>query len=709
MKISTILDKIDEHQLFVPAFQREYVWKREDAKELIDSLIKEYPFGTMLTWETANPPELKGKHKYNESQGSVRLLLDGQQRITTLYMLIRGVVPPYYTEGEILTDTRNLYVNLETLDLSYFVRSRMENNPLWQKVTDVFQRKIRAKDIVRELEDRGEVVSRERDDLIDDNARRIENILGREFPEQIIPTKATVREAINIFYKVNASGVALTDAELALAQISGYWPEARDRIKAKLSKLADQGFVLKLDFIVYVLLGCLYHQGSEMKKLHPEENRDRIKEVWARLEDQVLDYVVNLMRTHAYVDHTKEINSIYALIPIIVHCHDKGRHLNELEIRKVVKWFYYSQIRSRYVNQLQQKLDQDLRVFIETDNPFDELLRIIEEENRLEIQPQEFEGRAVQHPLFSMVRWYLKSRKAICFTTGMGLRQNMGTKYQLEYDHIFPFSKLKAAGYGRENRIKYSLAQELTNRALITQTANRSKGATAAADYLRSVKAEFPNALELQVIPEDESLWEIENYEAFLAERRKMLAQHLNRFLSSLTETAEAQLPVSIEDLIAESESDELEFKSTLRWDMRQGRTNKALEDVIIKSVAAFANWQGGTLLIGVSDEGEILGLEADYASLNGDHDRFELHLRNLLNQNFGTAFVANRVKIRFHTINEQDICQIDVQPAINPVIVTLTDKNGQKNERFYVRSGNSSQELPPSEMHRYIQERFAR
>ena len=53
MKISTILEKIDERQLFVPAFQREYVWKRDDAKLLIDSLIKEYPTGTMLTWETA--------------------------------------------------------------------------------------------------------------------------------------------------------------------------------------------------------------------------------------------------------------------------------------------------------------------------------------------------------------------------------------------------------------------------------------------------------------------------------------------------------------------------------------------------------------------------------------------------------------------------------------------------------------------------------
>ncbi|HIP09906.1 MAG TPA: DUF262 domain-containing protein, partial [Rhodospirillales bacterium] len=109
MKISNILDKIDEHQLFVPAFQREYVWKRPDAKQLIDSLIKEYPTGTMLTWETSKPPLLKGGHIYTETQGAVKLLLDGQQRITTLYMLIRGEIPPYYTPPEIIDDTRGLY------------------------------------------------------------------------------------------------------------------------------------------------------------------------------------------------------------------------------------------------------------------------------------------------------------------------------------------------------------------------------------------------------------------------------------------------------------------------------------------------------------------------------------------------------------------------------------------------------------------------
>ena len=114
MKISTILDKIDEKQLFVPAFQREYVWKRDDAKLLIDSLIKEYPTGTMLTWVTSQPPELKGPHKYNSKQGAVRLLLDGQQRVTTLYMLIRGELPPYYTAAEIMADPRGLYVNVDT-------------------------------------------------------------------------------------------------------------------------------------------------------------------------------------------------------------------------------------------------------------------------------------------------------------------------------------------------------------------------------------------------------------------------------------------------------------------------------------------------------------------------------------------------------------------------------------------------------------------
>ena len=715
MKISTALDKIDEKQLFVPAFQREYVWKRDDAKELIDSLIKEYPTGTMLTWETNTPPELKGPHKYDAKQGAVRILLDGQQRLTTLYMLIRGVIPPYYTAPEILNDTRGLYVNVETMELEYFKKQKMENDPRWQNLTDIFQRKVRAKDIVRTLEDRGQTMTREADDRIDDNVRAIERILDREFPEQTIPVKASVRQAIDIFYKVNASGVSLTEAELALAQISGYWPEARDTFKKKLVALEARGFVFKLDFVVYALLACLHQSGSNMKLLHDDTNSATIRAAWALLEGNTLDYVVNIMQSHAFVDHTDEINSVYALIPIIAFCYQKAAsgagHLSELEIRKIVKWFYYSQIRTRYVSQLPQKLDRDLRMVRDSAQPFDELLRVIQDERALEILPDEFEGRTISHPLYPMMRWYFKSREAYCFTTGVKLRQPMGKRYSLESDHIFPFSKLKAAGYGVENRMKYALAQELTNRAILTQIANRTKSATTAKDYLEEVSAKNPDALAKQTIPADPELWEAGNYEAFLKERRAMLAKELNAFLGSITETELPKAPITLAEMIAEGESEELEFKQTLRWDTKEGRVNKGLEDVIIKTVAAFANSrEGGTLLIGVTDAGEAVGLDQDFSALgDADRDRFELHLRNLFGEAFGQAFTSSKLRIVFPQVGEVEICQIVVRPADQAVIVKAKDKNGVISQKLYVRSGNSSPEMPLSEVQAFLAQRFGK
>ncbi len=187
-----------------------------------------------------------------------------------------------------------------------------------------------------------------------------------------------------------------------------------------------------------------------------------VREAWKRLNEQVLDYAVSIMRSNAFIDHTDEINSVYALVPIVVYCFDKkGAHLTDLEIRKMVKWFYYSQIRTRYISQLPQKLDRDLRVVQESNSPFDELLGVISEERILEITPDEFAGRAISHPLFGLMRWYFKKRGAVCFSTGLELRQTMGRRYQLENDHIFPYSKLARIGYDKGNRVKYALAQEL--------------------------------------------------------------------------------------------------------------------------------------------------------------------------------------------------------------------------------------------------------
>lgn len=468
MRISQILDKIDENQLFVPIFQREYVWKREDAKKLIDSLIKEYPTGTMLTWETNTPPKIKGSYQYTAEKGAIKILLDGQQRVTTLYMLVRWKIPPYYTKEEVKQEIISLCVNLETLDLEYYSEKKMIGNPLWVKLHDVFQKNIRVFPLIKELQKRWEI-----DDAfqekIEDNLQKIQSILDREFLEQTIPVKATIKEAIDIFYVVNASGVNLTDAELALAQISGYWPEARDVFKVKLQELHKNGFNFKLDFLVYVLLWVLYFSWSDMSKLHWEENYKKILNAWDVLSNRVLDYVCNIMKTYAFIDHTDEVNSIYAFIPIIVFAFYKENHtFSPKEIRQIVKWFYYSQIRTRYVNQLPQKLDKDLSIVRDSDAVFDDLLSLIQDEKPLKIHPDEFIGAGVSHPLFWLMMWYFKSKGAVCLTTGLSLHRNMGEKYSLEKDHIFAYSILKNNGYDRTNRYKYRLAQEITNRAILT-------------------------------------------------------------------------------------------------------------------------------------------------------------------------------------------------------------------------------------------------
>jgi predicted HTH transcriptional regulator len=161
--------------------------------------------------------------------------------------------------------------------------------------------------------------------------------------------------------------------------------------------------------------------------------------------------------------------------------------------------------------------------------------------------------------------------------------------------------------------------------------------------------------------------------------------------------------------MIAEGESDELEFKSSVRWDYKQECVNKKLEEVILKSIAAFANGQGGTLLIGVDDKGTPLGLERDYNALDGaGRDKFERHIRNIAGRTFGESFVASKLHMTFPSVAGTEICQIEIGQAQQPMILKITDKSGVQAEKFYVRSGNSSVEMPLSEMHAFISDRFS-
>lgn len=128
---------------------------------------------------------------------------------------------------------------------------------------------------------------------------------------------------------------------------------------------------------------------------------------------------------------------------------------------------------------------------------------------------------------------------------------------------------------------------------------------------------------------------------------------------------------------------------------------NLKLEFFVIKTVAAFANSSGGILLIGVSDEGEFLGLVNDYRSLEGDKDKFERHLRQILGNNLSDSFVASNVKITFPTFDQAEICQVEVEKSSNPFFLKATEQ-GVKSEKFFIRNGNYTQHLSMNEFEDY-------
>ena len=154
----------------------------------------------------------------------------------------------------------------------------------------------------------------------------------------------------------------------------------------------------------------------------------------------------------------------------------------------------------------------------------------------------------------------------------------------------------------------------------------------------------------------------------------------------------------NINDMLKLGEHDKLEFKASLRWDIKRNQVNKELEKTIMKTVAAFLNSEGGCLLIGIDDSGEPVGLENDFATLaKPGADGFENHFNNLFNSMIGPEF-RQFVKLSFNDINRKAVCLANVEPSHKPVY--LKTENG---ENFYIRTGNVTSPLKMSEVATYI------
>ena len=156
-------------------------------------------------------------------------------------------------------------------------------------------------------------------------------------------------------------------------------------------------------------------------------------------------------------------------------------------------------------------------------------------------------------------------------------------------------------------------------------------------------------------------------------------------------------------DLLNKDEHENLEFKSTFRWDTRQNTVNKVLEKSVMKTIAAFLNSQGGHLVMGVGDNKTIVGLAADYGSLiKKDADGFENHFTQVFRNMIGAEF-RQFVKLNWSQADGKECCVVSVSPSQKPVYL----KSDNSGEEFYIRTGNGTTSLKLSEANAYIDSRW--
>ena len=181
-----------------------------------------------------------------------------------------------------------------------------------------------------------------------------------------------------------------------------------------------------------------------------------------------------------------------------------------------------------------------------------------------------------------------------------------------------------------------------------------------------------------------------------LLEQNQQLTEELATTLASGSSDGDT-LTERIKSIISSGESNSVEFKSTLRWNLKTDRSEKVIEKAWLKSVAAFSNSDGGVLLVGVEDNGDILGIEAD----NFDNeDKYLLHVNNRIQQHIGLEH-AGFIGYQLVPVDIKKVLLIECRPSPSPVFLKIS-----KEEEFYIRVGPGSRRLSTSEVVAYVTNR---
>jgi len=292
-----------------------------------------------------------------------------------------------------------------------------------------------------------------------------------------VPATANVDDAIDVFDRVNSLGTPLSEADLALAHITGKWPQARQVMKDKISELKTRHFAFDLTFMARCLTGVV--NGRALFETIHQTPADELQQGWALL-TRILDYLVTLLPGHANIHSTEDLNTTNILVPAVVYL---ARHDVKFEsdrtMRHFIHWMYAASTWARYTSQTDQRLDHDIAIIQRSDSPWRELVDvIIDQRGRIEVKASDLEGRATQHPLYRMTYVLAKSQGAIDWFNGIPLDVSSGGSYAIHSHHIFPKSLLysERGGYTPENHLHKKIVNEIANRAFLTDPSNISLG-----------------------------------------------------------------------------------------------------------------------------------------------------------------------------------------------------------------------------------------
>lgn len=570
MKVSTILDQIDNGAIALPEFQRGYVWNRDQVRSLLDSLYRKHPVGSLLVWQTkTDNADARGDQV--PQAGHVKLLLDGQQRITTLYGIVRGR-PPQFFDGN--ADTfLGLHFHLDEETFQFYGPVKMGGDPRWIDVTKLMQ--TSAADVAGELYENPQLKENFGTYLKRLNA--IESIKEINLhTEEITGEDKTVDVVVDIFNKVNSSGTKLSKGDLALAKVCAEWPQARAEMQERLRKWTKLGFQFKLDWLLRNINTVLTGEAlfTALKDVSPSAFRAGLDEAEHHVDD-----LLNLIGSRLGLDHDRVLGSRYSFPLMSRYLAQRGGKFSDhAERDRLLFWYVHTMLWGRYAGSTETVLNQDLALIEENVGALDRLIgQLRQNRGDLRVRASDFSGWSRGARFYPLLYMLTRVGNARDWESGIELKKHLlGVRTNLQLHHIFPRAILYRHGYNRTE------VNALANFTFLTAATNLNVSDRDPAEYLPEFVAKNPGVIESHWIPADSELWRVERFAEFLEARRELLAQAANGFLESLLGGSVPESSVEVMQAIPEREAvvvhggteddDELEaLISSASWVVEQG------------------------------------------------------------------------------------------------------------------------------------------